>query len=89
MRVLECGCEILQDTGQFISLCVSHGQHVQSRLEAGKHPRAQLPTIDKVYERELVKIMAPVVYSKMQVPDHETFAEKLYNTVTAITRRFE
>lgn len=89
MRTLECGCELSADNNHFLSLCDQHGQHVHARLEASKHPRASAPKVDKAYERELIKIMAPVVYSKMQVPDHETFAEKLYLTVTAITRRFE
>ena len=89
MRTLECGCELSADGNHFLSLCDTHGHHVKGRLEAAKHPRASSPVADKAYERDLVKIMAPVVYTKMQVPDEMTFAEKLYNTVQAITKRFE
>lgn len=97
MRVLECGCEILQDTGQFISLCDSHGQHMRMRGEAAKHPRNQsaaalpAPAADRAFERELVKVLYPVVLSRWGpgVTDHESVAECVFRHIGTITKRLE
>lgn len=92
MRRLECGCEILQDTGQVLSLCEIHGNNMHARLEANKHPRHSLPTVDQAFERELVRILAPVVFGRVPsgaALDPETCAEKLFQCVHAITKRLE
>lgn len=92
MRTLECGCEILQDTGQFVSLCESHGHHVQARLEANKHPRHTIPSVDKAFERELVKLFIPLVFARTSAHpmlDQETGAQMVFQYVEAITKRLE
>jgi hypothetical protein len=92
MRTLECGCELLQDTGQFVSLCESHGNNVHARLEANKHPRHTIPSANQAFERELVRLLAPTIFgrdTKGVVRDPETCAEQLFQCVHAIARRLE
>lgn len=91
MRTLDCGCEFLQDTGQFMSLCAAHGGHVHMRLEAAKHPRhvaAHVP--DVAFERELVKLIAPVIIARWSVvTDANSSAEAIFQHVKEIIRRLE
>jgi hypothetical protein len=92
MRRLECGCELLMETGQFVSLCESHGNNLHSRLEANKHPRHTIPSVDQAFERELIRILVPVVFGRDphgSVLDPETCAEKLFQCVKAITKRLD
>lgn len=90
MKRLECGCEFLQDTGQFVSLCHSHGQHMLMRAEAAKHPRHQEPTRDAAFERELVKVIAPVIINRWRdVTDPQSSAEAIFQHIKEITRRLE
>lgn len=93
MRVLECGCEQHQDTGQFMSLCFDHGQHVKMRLQADQHPRnSNRPRADWAREEEFLKLLAPVVFGRVPsgaALDPETCAEKLFQCVQSITRRME
>lgn len=93
MKTLECGCEQHQDTGQFMSLCFDHGQHIKMRLQADKHPRnIDRPAAERAMEQELVRLLAPVVFGRVPsgaALDPETCAEKLFQCVQSITRRME
>lgn len=91
MKTLECGCEQHQDTGQFMSLCHDHGQHMRIRASAALHPRAgEAREPASGIEQELIKILAPVVLSKWStVTDPVSTAESLFQHVKEIMRRME
>lgn len=89
MKVLECGCEQHQDTGTFMSLCFDHGQHQRLRDGASRHPRSESSGLGDM-ERELVKLLAPVVLQKWSVvTDPMTTAECIFSHVKEIMRRLE
>lgn len=91
MKTLECGCEQHQDTGTFMSLCFDHGQHLRMRAEADKHPRnVTRSEADRETERDLVKLIAPVVINRWSVvTDPGSTAEAIFQHVKEIMRRME
>lgn len=73
-----------------MSLCFDHGQHMKMRLQADKHPRALTETTerDMAIERDLVKIIAPVVLQRWSViTDPGSTAEAIFQHVKEIMRR--
>ena len=93
MKTLECGCEQHQDTGTFMSLCFDHGQHMRLKDGADRHPRSgavRATEHDSAMERELVKLIAPVVINRWRdVTDPQSSAEAIFQHIKEIMRRME
>lgn len=91
MKTLECGCEQLQDTGTFMSLCFDHGQHLRLREGAARLPR-NAPKEAEIgnFERELILRIAPVILQRWSsITDFESTAECIFQHVDKIMRRME
>ena len=94
MRTLDCGCEVTADGNTLLSMCSMHAGHMRARQAVESvphnHVSARMSDTDKAMQRELVKILAPVVLSRWStVTDPHSSTEALFQQVGAIMARFD
>lgn len=92
MRTLDCGCEVNNDASTLLSMCSMHAGHMRAREAIQALPRnAEAPkAFDRDLQRDLVKILAPVVLAKWStVTDAGSSAEATFQHVQEIMRRLD
>lgn len=94
MRTLDCGCEVNNDGSTLLSMCSMHGGHMRAREAIQALPRnteqVRMTDTDRDLQRELVKILAPVVLAKWStVTDAVSSAEATFQHVQEIMRRLD
>jgi hypothetical protein len=91
VKRLECGCET-NDGGRILSLCHTHGTHMQAVTEAAKHPRAGRAHDPGLTEKLLVAAMPTATELLARGGagnDPETIAQRVTDLIHQIQRRLE
>jgi hypothetical protein len=94
MRTLDCGCEVTADGNTLLSMCSMHAGHMRARQAVENVPRnhvgARMSESQRELQRDLVKLLAPVIVSKWStVTDPHSSTEAIFQYVGAIMARFD
>lgn len=94
MRTLDCGCEVTADGNTLLSMCSMHAGHMRARQAVENVPRnhvgARMSESQRELQRDLVKLLAPVVLSRWSaVTDAQSVAEATFQQVGALMARFD